>query len=180
MKTLSKAMFATTAALAMTVSANAAVSYGSSVGQPYVGVKVSQFDVDVAGAPKSTGYGVYGGYNFDQHLGAEVEYQASEKKDYSIGAARYEYDVKSFGAYGTYRQHLANTPFYAKGKLGVANTKIADTGTNNTFSNKEDKTSLAGGVSVGYAPNQNFGIEAGYNYLNSEANAITVGAHIAF
>lgn len=181
MKTLSKILLvAATSAVAM--SASAAVTYGkSNAGQPYVGVKVGQVDADVVGAPKSVNYGVYGGYNFDQNFGAEVEYTGSEAKDYTVGNAKYEYDVKSFGAYGTYRYHLNATPFYAKGKLGVANTKIEDKRVDGTNSfSKVDKTGLAGGVGLGYSASQNFGIEAGYNYLSEDANSISLGAHLAF
>ena len=90
-------------------------------------------------------------------------------------------DVKSFGAYGTYRYNFINTPFYAKGKLGIAKTKVDVTSRNaTTYSNKSDKTSLAGGVGVGFKPLANVGVEASYNYLSEDANAISLGAHLAF
>lgn len=180
MKTVSKIMLVTAASV-LAVSANAAVSYGASnVGQPYIGVKVGQIDTDIQGAPKATTYGVYGGYNFDQNFGVELEYQGSETKGYNFNGLNYEYDAKSYGAYGTYRYNFNATPFYAKGKLGIARTELEDKGVGHSYNQSIKDTSLAGGVGLGYAPNQNFGVEAGYSYLSGEANAITLGAHLAF
>lgn len=164
---------------ATAIGANATTT--QSVGQPYVGVKVGQTNVDVAEAPKVTTYGVYGGYNFDQNFGAEVEYIGSEEKKYTVNGQERELDVQSFGAYGTYRYHFVNSPLYIKGKLGVAKTdsdvKLVAT---DTEIQKLDKTSLAGGVGVGYLANQNFGLEAGYNYLNKDTNGWSVGASFKF
>ncbi|WFF38933.1 porin family protein [Moraxella nasibovis] len=180
MKTLNKAILALGASSILAMSANAAITYGSAAaGQPYVGVKVGQIDVD--GLPsKATAYGVYGGYNFDQNFGAEVEYVGSETKGYSEGLANYEYDAKTYGAYGTYRYHFNNTPVYAKGKLGIAKTEVEDKGVNVNYTSSSDKTSLAGGVAVGFNATPNFGIEAGYNYLNADASMWGVGAHLKF
>lgn len=179
MKTLSKiALLATS--LAAAVSAGAAVNYGAgSVGQPYVGAKASYIDTDLA-SKKAVGYGVYGGYNFDQNFGAEVEFQGSEAKEYSAGPYKFEYDAKTYGAYGTYRYNFANTPFYAKGKLGVAKTEVEVKGKNGfNYSAKDDTTGLAGGVGLGVQQG-GIGLEASYNYLNGDTNTVSVGAHIAF
>ena len=180
MNTMMKSILAITAATVLATGAQAAVSYGASnVGQPYVGVKFGQIDID-GDAPKLNAYGVYGGYNFDQNFGAELEYLSSEDKDFSVGAGRYEASAKTYGAYGTYRYHFNNTPLYVKGKLGVSKSELEVAGTNVNFRSESDKTSLAGGVGVGFQPNQNFAVEAGYNYLNSDANALSIGAHLAF
>ncbi|MDO4251494.1 MAG: porin family protein [Moraxella sp.] len=177
MKTLSKITLLGSG-FVLAVSAQAAVSYGASnAGQPYVGVKVGQADVDDL-PKKAMTYGVYGGYNFDQNLGAEVEFQGSDSKDYSVGNANLEYDVKTYGAYGTYRLNFNNTPFYAKGKLGVAKTDIEVKGKNFNYLDTSDKTGVAGGVGLGYQQG-NFGVEAGYN-LAGDANMLNVGAHLAF
>ncbi|OOR89378.1 cell envelope biogenesis protein OmpA [Moraxella caviae] len=182
MKTLTKTLLALGASSALAMSANAAISYGSAAaGQPYVGVKVGQIDAD---QPKdATAYGVYAGYNFDQNFGAEVEYVGSDDKKFTQGASTYEYDAKTYGAYGTYRYHFNNTPFYAKGKLGVAKTEVKVErieGVSGARSYEGDKTGLAGGVAVGYNPTANIGIEAGYNYLSSDANMWGIGAHLKF
>lgn len=186
MKMLNKALLALSASSLLMMSASAAVSYGAnSVGQPYVGVKVGQFDLDKLQSHKGklTAYGVYGGYNFDQNTGVELEYVGadSEKYKHSSTLAEYEVKAKTYGAYGTYRYHFDNMPVYTKGKLGLSKTEVENYTTNSrAYSKKDDKTSIAGGVGVGFQPTANFGIEAGYNYLNADANMWGLGAHLAF
>lgn len=190
MKTLTKAILALTAASVMTLSANAKISYGNA-GEPYVGVKVGQIDVDKP--KKATAYGVYAGYNFDRNLGVQAEYIGSDNADYADKGVQHSYEAKSYGVYGTYHYPINNTPFYVNGKLGVAKTEvegtegkisnnnpILDNSTRITKTYSEDKTSLAGGVGVGFKPTKNLGVEATYSYLNSDASVWGVGAHLAF
>lgn len=82
MKTLQKSLLAVAILFTGAVSANAAVTYGAgAAGQPYVGAKASQLNISgIQGASKATAYGVYGGYQYDQNFGAEVEYQGSSNK----------------------------------------------------------------------------------------------------
>ena len=180
MKTLQKTLLALAAGSLLSMGAQAAVSYGNGyTGQPYVGVKVGQFDLDVDGADKPTAYGVYGGYNFDPNFGIEAEYVGSDDADYYNG----DIDAKSYGAYGTYRYQFPNTGLYAKGKLGVAKTEIegnylSSNSKRNTIS--KDDTSLAGGVGLGYSVNPNFSVEAEYDKLGSDADLMTVGAQLKF
>lgn len=180
MKTL-KTLLAVSASSLLAMSANAAISYGNSAdAQPYVGAKIGQVDAKQING-KNTAYGIYAGYNFDQNFGVEAEFVGSDAKEFNAGMSPVKGDVKSFGAYGTYRYNFINTPFYAKGKLGIAKTKVDVTSRNaTTYSNKSDKTSLAGGVGVGFKPLPNVGVEASYNYLSEDANAISLGAHLAF
>ena len=180
MKTLQKTLLALAAGSLLSMGAQAAVSYGNGyTGQPYVGVKVGQFDLDVNGADKPTAYGVYGGYNFDPNFGIEAEYVGSDDADYYNG----DIDAKTYGAYGTYRYQFPNTGLYAKGKLGVAKTKVegnylSSSSTRNTYSDSD--TSLAGGVGLGYSVNPNFSVEAEYDKLGSDADLMTVGAQLKF
>jgi len=180
MKTLQKTLLALAAGSLVSMGAQAAVSYGNGyTGQPYVGVKVGQFDLDVDGADKPTAYGVYGGYNFDPNFGIEAEYVGSDDADYYNG----DIDAKSYGAYGTYRYQFPNTGLYAKGKLGVAKTEIegnylSSNSKRNTIS--KDDTSLAGGVGLGYSVNPDFSVEAEYDKLGSDADLMTIGAHLKF
>ena len=180
MKTLQKTLLALAAGSLLSVGAQAAVAYGNGyTGQPYVGVKVGQFDLDVDGADKPTAYGVYGGYNFDPNFGIEAEYVGSDDADYYNG----DIDAKSYGAYGTYRYQFPNTGLYAKGKLGVAKTEIEG---NYLVKDAERKsisqsdTSLAGGIGLGYSVNPNFSVEAEYDKLGSDADLMTVGAQLKF
>ncbi|PKG35021.1 MULTISPECIES: porin family protein [Psychrobacter] len=184
MKILQKTLLALAAGSLVSMGAQAAVSYGNGyTGQPYIGVKVGQFDLDVDGADDPTAYGVYGGYNFDPNFGIEAEYVGSDDADYRGG----DIDAKTYGAYGTYRYAFPNTGLYAKGKLGVAKTEIEGDFTRNvgnteirTESYSDDDTSLAGGVGLGYSVNPNFSVEAEYDIVGSDADLMTVGAHLKF
>ncbi|SLJ85968.1 porin family protein [Psychrobacter sp. DAB_AL43B] len=180
MKTLQKTLIALAAGSLLTVGAQAATSYGNGyTGQPYVGAKVGQFDLDVNGASDPTAYGVYGGYNFDPNFGIEAEYVGSDDANYYNG----DIDAKTYGAYGTYRYQFPNTGLYAKGKLGVAKTKVEGSylSTPITRVNYSDSdTSLAGGVGLGYSVNPNFSVEAEYDKLGSDADLMTVGAQLKF
>ena len=180
MKTLQKTLLALAAGSLVSMGAQAAVSYGNGyTGQPYVGVKVGQFDLDYAGTDKPTAYGIYGGYNFDPNFGIEAEYEGSDDADYSSFGQNGDVDAKSYGAYGTYRYAFPNTGLYAKGKLGVAKTEVE--GKNTLTQNFSDSdTSLAGGVGLGYSVNPNFSVEAEYDKLGSDVDLMTVGAQLKF
>lgn len=180
MKTLQKTILALATGSLLTVGANAAVNYGNGyTGQPYVGAKVGQFDLDHAGTDDPTAYGIYAGYNFDPNFGIEAEYVGSDDADYTSLGQKGEVDAKSYGAYGTYRYQFPNTGLYAKGKLGVAKTEVEGKGTlTQNFSDSD--TSLAGGVGLGYSVNPNFSVEAEYDKLGSDADLMTVGAQLKF
>ena len=177
MKTLQKTLLALAAGSLLSMGAQAAVSYGNGyTGQPYVGAKVGQFNIDEAGASDPTAYGVYAGYNFDPNFGIEAEYVGSDDADYYNG----DIDAKTYGAYGTYRYQFPNTGLYAKGKLGVAKTEIEGSSTIPARNLSKSDTSLAGGVGLGYSVNPNFSVEAEYDKLGSDADLMTVGAQLKF
>lgn len=181
MKTLQKTLLALAAGSLLSVGAQAAVSYGNGyTGQPYVGAKVGQFDLDVNDADDPTAYGIYAGYNFDPNFGMEVEYVGSDDADYRGG----DIDAKTYGAYGTYRYTFPNTGLYAKGKLGVAKTEVEGDYTRGVakVSESTSDTGIAGGVGLGYNVSPNFGIEAEYAMMDSDvdANLMTVGANLKF
>lgn len=184
MKNLQKTLLALAVGSLVSVGAQAAITYGNGyTGQPYVGVKVGQFDLDVDDADKPTAYGVYAGYNFDPNFGVEAEYVGSDDADYNSG----DIDAKTYGVYGTYRYAFPNTDLYAKGKLGVAKTKIDGDYTTrigntniSTSTYSSSDTSLAGGIGLGYSINPSFGVEAEYDITGSDADLWTVGAHLKF
>lgn len=178
MKTLQKTLLALAATSVMAMSANATISYGSSAAssQPYVGVQIGQADIDGLDK-KATTYGVYGGYNFDHQLGIEGEFIKSDKTEINSAVTG---ELQSYGVYGTYRWNFNNTPVYAKGKLGVAKTELEIANTSGSFRSTNDVTGLAGGIGIGYKPTGNIGIEAGYNYLSSDAKNLSLGAHFTF
>ncbi|WP_367104774.1 porin family protein [uncultured Psychrobacter sp.] len=188
MKTLQKTLLALAVGSLVSVGAQAAITYGNGyTGTPYVGVKVGQFDLDTSGADDPTAYGIYGGFNFDPNFGVEAEYMGSDDADYYNG----EIDAKTYGVYGTYRYYVPNTALYGKAKLGVARTKI-DGDSNELITNangdivrrfdsvSDSDTRVAGGLGLGYAVNQDIGIEAEYDIVGSDADLWTIGAHLKF
>ncbi|MGP9830272.1 porin family protein [Psychrobacter sp. AOP1-A1-60] len=183
MRNIQKVLLTLTAGSLLTVGAQAATSYSNGyTGQPYVGAKVGQFDLDIDNADDPTAYGVYGGYNFDSTFGVEAEYVGSDDADYRNG----DLDAKTYGAYGTARYQFPNTGLYAKGKLGVAKTEVEGEGdyTNGAVrvSNSTSDTGIAGGVGLGYSVNPDFGVEAEYSVMDSDVDAklLTVGAQLKF
>ena len=62
--------------------------------------------------------GIYAGYNFDKNFCKPICW-FRRQREFNAGVSPGKGDVKSFGAYGTYRYNFINTPFYAKGKLGI-------------------------------------------------------------
>lgn len=185
MKTSHKTLIALAVGTLMTAGAQAAVYDSTAYGQPYVGAKAGKLDVKVDSISNKKvtnkdpmAYGIYGGYNFDPNFGVEAEFVGSGKADLTHDGAKGDVDAKTYGVYGTYRYGVPNTGIYAKGKLGVAKTKIDGSATG--FKYTDDKTSLAGGVGVGFQPIPNVGIEAGYDWLNGNAKLMSIGANVKF
>ncbi|ERL56505.1 porin family protein [Psychrobacter aquaticus] len=182
MNTLQKSLVALTVGSLLSVSAQAAMDY---TGQPYVGIKAGKFMVDVDELDDPTAYGVYAGYNFDSNFGAEIEYVGSNDTDVDTGLSgvNAEYDLKTYGAYGTYRYQFPNTALYAKGKLGFAKAEI-DVSVSNILgysgSSSNSDSGVAGGIGLGYNFNPNMSVEAEYDYVAEDVTLLTVGAHYKF
>ena len=182
MNTLQKVLLALSVGSLMSVSAQAAVNYA---GQPYVGVKVGKFLVDTDGLDDPTAYGIYAGYNFDPNFGAEIEYVGSSDTDIETGVrgVNAEYNLKTYGAYGTYRYQFPNTGLYAKGKLGFAKAEIDASLSDilgNTISESDSDSGVAGGIGLGYNFNPSMSVEAEYDYVAEDITLLTLGAHIKF
>lgn len=185
MKTLQKTLLALTAGALLSTGANAAINY--TAGQPYVGVKVGQFDSknDNLDAKKQTAYGAFGGYQFDENWGTEIEYLGSKKAGVTFKntSAKGEMNTKTYGIYGTYKYNFATTPVYAKVKLGIAKTEIAKTeveAKTTTRTVKADDTGLAYGVGLGFQATPAIAIEAEYAKPERDTNLWTVGANFKF
>ena len=182
MNTLQKTLLALVAGSLMSVGAQAAVNYA---GQPYVGIKAGKFMVDTDGLDDPTAFGVYGGYNFDNNFGAEVEYVGSSDTDFDTGVSGIngEYDLKTYGAYGTYRYQFPNTSLYAKGKVGFAKAELdasLSDGLGNSVSESDSDSGIAGGIGLGYNFNTNMSVEAEYDYVAEDITLLTVGANFKF
>lgn len=178
MKILSKALLALVAGSVLSVSAQAAMSYGD--GQPYVGVKVGQFmlDDDSDVLDDVTAYGIIGGYNFTPQVGMEVEYVGSSEKTVDLAGVNLDYDLKTYGIYGTYRYTFPNTDLYAKGKLGLAKAEIEVSALG--MSEKDSDSGIAGGIGLGYNFNPNLAVETEYAYVAEDVALLTIGANYKF
>lgn len=185
MKTLQKTLLALAAGSLMTVGAQAAVSYSSA--QPYLGAKIGQYDLDTA-KDDATSYGVYGGAKFTPNFGVEAEYMTTSDEDYNNG---YEYGADVYGVYGTYDYTFPGSQMYAKGRLGVAKNKVNfDSKVTNLANTSSSKTSVAGGVGLGYNLAPNAAVELAYDWYPEveapvtgeklDANGITLGANFKF
>ena len=182
MKTLNKTLLALIAGTVVTAGANAALYQTNTVGyagQPYIGLKAGQFNVDDVDGDNPVAYGIYGGYNFTPNFGAEVEYVGSSDADLDGGG---DYNAQTLGAYGTYRYNFPTSSVYAKAKLGFAQTKLEASYANESYD--EDDTGIAGGVGLGYNLSPNTAVEAEYAILPSvndtDTNLWTIGAHMKF
>lgn len=174
MKGLQKAVLALAVGSFMTVGAHAAM--GDMAGSPYIGAKAGQFMVDEDQLDDLTAYGVYGGYNFTPNVGIEAEYLTSSDED--IDGTALEYNVESYGAYGTYRYAFPDTAVYVKGKLGIAKVQAEVEGAG--FKEKESDSGVAGGVGLGYNFTPNVAVEAEYAFLASDLDLLTLGASYKF
>lgn len=185
MKILQKTLLALVAGSILTTGAQAAMSYGD--GQPYIGLKVGQFMVDDSDLDDPTAYGVYAGYNFTPAVGMEVEYVGSSDESIDVGPGiDAEYNLKTYGLYGTYSYAFPNTALYAKAKLGLAKAEIdvdvKVTDGVNTFSgsDSDSDSGLAGGIALGYSVSPNFAVEGEYAYVAEDLTLLTIGAKYKF
>lgn len=178
MKTLQKTLLALVAGSFLSMGAQAAVSMGE--GQPYVGAKVGQFmlDDDDDVLDDLTAYGVVAGYDFTPEVGMEVEYVGSNDKTVDIAGVDVDYELKTYGVYGTYKYAFPNTAIYAKGKLGLAKAEVKAEAGGTSVS--DDDSGLAGGIGLGYNFNQNVAVEGEWSYVAEDVSLLTLGASYKF
>lgn len=180
MKTLNKALLALVAGSLVTVGAQAAVN----TAQPYVGVKVGQYDLDGAD-DEAVSYGAFAGAQLTPFIGVEGEYLTTSKEDYN---ATSEYDAEVYGLYATATYPVPNSPVYAKGRIGVSETKIDAKNKTNGAKTKASDHGFAGGLGLGYNITPNAAVEVAYEWYPSvfdgtndyDVNGITLGASYKF
>ena len=193
MKLLQKTLLAVTAGAFMTVGAQAAMNYNTA--EPYLGVKVGQYDLDGA-EDEATSYGVYGGAKFTPNFGVEAEYMTTSDEDFKTGTfTNSEYNGEMYGLYATGNYYFPNTNgIYAKGRVGVAKNEVEVdskvSGTNAKISSgSESETGIAGGLGLGYDFTPNAAVEIAYDWYPSvddvagedlDASGITLGANFKF
>ena len=183
MNTLQKTLLAVIAGSVVSVSAQAALfSNAGYAGQPYVGVKAGKFRIDADKLDDPTAYGAYAGYNFTPAVGMEIEYVGSSEESISGNGINLDYDLKTYGIYGTYRYAFPNTALYAKGKLGFAKAElnVDASGFGVSDSDSSDDTGIAGGIGLGYNFTPNAAIEAEYAIVAEDIDLLTIGANYKF
>ena len=142
----------------------------------YVGAGIGQsrLEVDcgtVACDKSDTGWKLFGGYNFNKWLGAEVGY-------YDLGTPYKEYlppiegqiDVTAFAAFATFRAE--ENDWWVAAKLGIANVKAESRVIGGTLSipiEDKSKTDLAWGVGIGYNVARNYRVQVEYERFKAEA-----------
>ncbi len=173
-----KALLALVVGCFMSAGAQAAVSYGD--GQPYVGAKIGQFMVDEGDLDDPTAFGAYAGYNFTPEFGMEVEYVGSSEESINISGVNIDYDLKTYGIYGTYRYAFPNTALYAKAKLGFAKAEIDVEASDFNVSDSDSDTGVAGGIGLGYSVSPNLAIEGEYAIVAEDVDLLTIGANFKF
>lgn len=169
------------------LASNAAMAQNTDASGFSVGLILGQLDFDL---PKSSfAYGVKGAYQFDENFAIEGQYLATDGKEFIANDRRQDFDGQSYGLYGTYKYTLNDSPVYLKPKLGVSRTeldvvKIRDAKLIDTtvFQEKtsDNKTSVAGGLAIGYKMGDKYNLELGYDYLNSDTDAINLGFNYKF
>src|SRR5699024_6454191 len=123
-----------------------------------------------------TAFGAYAGYNFTPEFGMEVEYVGSSEESINISGVNVDYDLKTYGIYGTYRYVFPNTALYAKGKLGFAKAEInvEANGFGGSASDSDSDTGVAGGIGLGYLVNPNIAIEGEYALVAEDLDLLTI------
>lgn len=193
MNILQKTLFALAAGSLMTVSAQAAVSYGNGMtAQPYIGAKIGKYDLDKADKD-ATSYGIYGGAKFTPNVGIEAEYMTTNDANFQRGLEKSKYSADVYGLYATYDYTFPGSDMYAKGRLGVAKNKIdidSKSLAYNKYDGKKSDTGIAGGLGLGYNLAPNAAVELAYDWYPTvdkvankgdlDASGITLGANVKF
>nr|ACY02909.1 OmpA domain protein [Psychrobacter sp. J466] len=112
----------------------------------------------------------------------EVEYVGSSEESINVSGVNVDYDLKTYGIYGTYRYVFPNTALYAKGKLGFAKAEInvEANGFGGSASDSDSDTGVAGGIGLGYLVNPNIAIEGEYAIVAEDIDLLTIGANFKF
>ncbi|GGI19432.1 outer membrane beta-barrel protein [Oxalicibacterium faecigallinarum] len=185
--------------LAVLVGAMMALPVVASAQTSYVGINVGNAKQkvgieDATGSIKdsSTGYKIYGGYNFNQNLGIEGGYVSfgKGKVAYDDGTASGEVQSKPRALYAAVTGNLPlSNAFALTAKAGVAfnRVKVHDTGYGDSVSESRTTPMFGVGASYGFSKNiavvveyENFGKVAKGEGLYLKANLISAGVRYSF
>lgn len=182
MKRISSALAAILPAFAFAFSAPAtAQDAGWYIGGAY---GMTSFDIDTTGVTSptvddsDTGFKIYGGFQFNKHLGAEIGYVDAGKATFSgsaipslgIGAfsGQYEITAITFAAVGTLP---LNESFALFAKAGLAAWDATASASIAGFTGTADDsgTDLLYGIGARYNLNKNWGITLEYEAVDAES-----------
>lgn len=129
----------------------------------YIGIAGGQNKMDVSGVKESTAFSAFGGYSFNEYIGAELAYVDFGSADTNVPGISMKGNAVSLDAVGSLP--LGND-FSLFAKLGYASTHIEISG--GTSSNKADVTY---GIGAQYKASKNWAVRLGYdNYRVGENN----------
>lgn len=138
------------AAVAFSVGAQAQTGSAPVVPNIYAGLEIGKSDV---GSEDDIGFKIFGGYQFNRNIAAEIGYgMLFDKSDVEVTALE-------FVAVGMFP--LANQ-ISLIGKLGLANVEADGPG------GSEDKTELTYGIGVQFDVNRNLGVRALWQRYDTE------------
>ncbi len=182
MNTVSKTLLAVITTALCATSAQASFKSAVDAITFHVGAKAGQVksNAEKFDSEKPISLGANLGVTGPQHVGLELDYLVSDKKEGKLG----NYKTQVIGAYGTYTLPLIRG-LYAKGKLGYAKTEVT---VNDNKDAKIKNDGFAGGLGLGYHISPKFAIEGEYSKLNLEksgdeapnSDLITIGARYQF
>lgn len=156
---------------AAALAACSALSQAAPVG-PYIGgsAGVASFNVDCSAGvscdDSSTGYKLYGGYNFDQQFGVELDYLDFGNATWSVGGFKaLDLSATAFGAAGVFNFDI-NRQWSGAVKLGLAQVTLDGSG---VYSNgSQSDTKVYGGVDFAYAINPRLKLRAGWDFTTGD------------
>jgi OOP family OmpA-OmpF porin len=199
MKRTTKLLAAAVPAAMLALSAPAYAQGQSDAGW-YVGAAygMTSFDIDTAGVTSptvddsDTGFKIYGGFQFNKHLGAEVGYVDGGKATFSgsgipsLGIGAFSGDLKvtaiTFAAVGTLP---LNEQFALFGKAGLAawDAKASANVAGLSGAADDSGTDLLYGIGARYNLNRNWGITLEYEAVDVEDsgfNMVSLGVRYKF
>lgn len=160
-----------------------AKSIAADTSNVYVGVKIGlakiiSSDELYVETDHNEGYGIYGGYIFDNGYSVEVEYinidtELGSHGHTTTGSLHQSHDI-AIGAYAIYGTYKTSGITYLKGRLGYV--KLDAVQANNTIMDKNGMAfGLGAGLKIG---STNFEID--YNYLDSDIRFVSLSVNYQF
>lgn len=166
--------------LMLTTSAKSIAADPSNI---YVGVKIGlskiiSSDELYVETDHNEGYGIYGGYIFENGYSVEFEHikidtELGSHSHTTTGTSHHSHDI-AIGAYAIYGTYKTSGITYLKGRLGYV--KLDAIQANNTIM---DKNGMAFGLGAGLKIGST-NVEIDYNYLDSDIRFVSLSVDYQF